>query len=641
MLLGDYVSSREIADLTHACDCYVSLHRAEGTGITMANAMAAAKPVIATGWSGNTDFMDASNSLLVRFDLVELDRDVGPYKLGGTWADPDVEHASALMRHVFDHPDEAAALGAAARRAIATRFSAESVGHAAAERLRVIAGRLEMTGWGPTTRPRAPVGHEHGGNAALMGAIRHIVEREVGDERPVVVVSKGDPVLVDLGDREAWHYPQDDDGVYAGYYPSDSATAIAHLERLRERGAGYFLVPATCGWWLRHYRELREHLDARYQLAAEDASCVLYRLDRVGSSVVARAPDRADDLGAQLEHLRATLIATGAWVGDLAPRVAATHERVAAIPDVLRDAFSTVAQAVAAVEGDVDDARVEIAELVARVGAIEKQRAIAPRLETRSLPAGPPAAELAVATVASVERVEQRVEQQLAARPYMSTDRFSTGDPDQPMGFSRTDGREDERAQRPTFADVFRGEPAFIADRQRIYLPFLRNCERVVDLGSGRGEFLDLLAEAGIEAEGVEHDGSLVRACRRRGLAVREQDALEFLEQVEPACLDGVFSAQFIEHVDPDRLGDLVVLARRALCRNGMFIAETVNPENHEALKTFHVDLTHQRPIFPQVLLHLCWEAGFDAAWIFYPLGGGFTQRRYDAVGEYAVVARA
>jgi SAM-dependent methyltransferase len=445
--------------------------------------------------------------------------------------------------------------------------------------------------------------------------------------------------------------------VYAGYYPSDSATAIAHLERLRERGAGYFLVPASCGWWLRHYRELREHLDSRYQLAAEDASCVLYRLDRVGTSVVARDPERGDDLGAQLEHLRATLAATGAWVGDLAPRVAATHEQVAVIPDVLRDAFSTVAQAVAAVEGDVDDARVEIAELVARVGAIEKQRAIAPRVETRSLPAGPSAAEprelaentartaaLAVATVASVgslERAEQHIEQQLAARPYMSTDRFSTGDPDRPMGFSRGDGREDERAQRPTFADVFRGEPSFIADRQRIYLPLLRNCERVVDLGSGRGEFLDLLAEAGIEAEGVEQDGSLVRACRRRGLSVREQDALEFLEQVEPACLDGVFSAQFIEHVDPERLGDLVVLARRALCRNGMFIAETVNPENHEALKTFHVDLTHQRPIFPQVLLHLCWEAGFDAAWIFYPLGGGFTQRRYDAVGEYAVVARA
>jgi SAM-dependent methyltransferase len=248
--------------------------------------------------------------------------------------------------------------------------------------------------------------------------------------------------------------------------------------------------------------------------------------------------------------------------------------------------------------------------------------------------------EVGVGAVGTIEKIE-RIERRLPARPYMSTDRFSTGDPDKPMGFSRSDGKEDDRAQRPTFADVFRGEPSFIADRQRVYVPFLRDCERVVDLGSGRGEFLDLLAEAGISAEGVEQDGSLARACRRRGLVVREQDALTFLEEVEPASLDAIFSAQFIEHVDPARLEDLVVLARRALREGGTFIAETVNPENADALKTFHVDLTHQRPIFPQVLLHLCWEAGFDAAWVFYPLGGGFTQRGYDTVGEYAVVARA
>src|SRR5260221_3529946 len=302
------------------------------------------------------------------------------------------------MRHVFDRPEEAVALGLAAQHAIATRFSAESLGQIAAERLRVIGERLRTAG------PRPPVAREHGGNAALMGAIRHIVEREVNDGRPVVVVSKGDPVLVDLGDRPAWHYPQDDDGVYAGYYPGDSATAIAHLEHLRERGAGHFLVPATCGWWLRHYRELRDHLDARYHLTAEDASCVLYRLDPVNSVSPVAPPGavdpvgqaRIDDLSAQIEHLRATLAATGEWVGDLAPRVNATDERVASMPGVLRDAFSTVSAAVAAVEGDVD-ARIEgiergqhqlagtLAGICARLDEfaahVESTRAIASRME--------------------------------------------------------------------------------------------------------------------------------------------------------------------------------------------------------------------------------------------------------------------
>jgi glycosyltransferase involved in cell wall biosynthesis/SAM-dependent methyltransferase len=718
-LLNDYVSAAAIADLTYGCDCYVSLHRAEGTGLTMAHAMAAGKPVIATGWSGNTDFMDASNSLLVRFDLVELERDVGPYKLGGIWADPDVAHAGALMRHVFDRPDEAAALGAAAQRSIAARFSAPHVAKAAADRLRVIAQRI-----GRTDRPGVRIPLEHGGNAALMGAIRHIVDREVTDARPVVVVSKGDPVLVELGDHPAWHYPRDDDGVYAGYYPSDSATAIAHLEQLRARGAGHFLVPATCRWWLDHYRELRDHLNATYQLSAEDASCVLYRLDPVGATAVPTPSPldaQLDDLRAQIEHLHATLTATGAWVADLAPRVSDTQDRVAALPEVLRSAFSTVTAAISDVEGGVDgrmegiershaslaglvartggkldqfalhveasrqanDARLQqlggkldrrltklaqladdrvgelgtqVAELSMRVGAAGDQRALGAGAASRRVgpsDADPWMPELSVgSSVLPVEvsevldrpsgaTAQEHLERRLGARPYTSTDRFWSSDPDQPMGFSRTDGREAERAERPTFADVFRGERSFIAERQRVYVPFFADCARVVDLGSGRGEFLDLLAEAGVTAEGVEVDGSLVRACRRRGLAVKEQDALAYLEQVEPASLDGLFSAQFIEHIDPACLGDLVVLARRALRQGGTFVAETVNPENYEALKTFHVDLTHQRPIFPQVLLQLCWEAGFEGAWVFYPLGGGFTQREYDAVGEYAVVARA
>jgi GT2 family glycosyltransferase/glycosyltransferase involved in cell wall biosynthesis/SAM-dependent methyltransferase len=652
-LLTEYLQASELADLMEACDAYVSLHRAEGLGLTMAHAMTAGKPVIATAWSGNTDFMDASNSLLVRFKLIEIEHDVGPYKAGATWADPDIDHASALMRYLFDDPDEGRALGLAAQRSIEARFSTERVAEAVKARLSIIGGRLEAA------RPRVPLlDVEHSGNPAVMAAIKRVVGDVLTDERPVVVISKGDPVLMDLGAHPAWHFPQNEDGQFAGYYPADSSTAIAHLEGLRERGAGYLLVPASCKWWLSHYRDFGQYLHDRYQLLAEDASCLLFGLEpglpRSGQAARRGArPDLAaeiDNLRAQVDHLRETLAATGEWVSDLAPRVASSQQQLTSLPGVLEEAFASVSGTIGALESDVS-ARLESIEEAQRhltEGTPGQQRTIVSG-EARLIGDGPAGVSLELAGVASpagevVRRVVDRIadiERRMSIRPYMSSDRFYTEDLDTPMGFSRADDRENGRRASPTFADVFRGEREFITDRQRAYLPLIRDSERVIDLGCGRGEFLELLDAEGIAGEGVEQDELLVRQCQARGLRVRRGDALSYLDAADSSSVGTIFCAQFIEHIPSDQLAHLVAQARRVLRPGGLLIAETVNPECPEALKTFHVDLTHQRPIFPQVLLQLCWEAGFDSAWVFYPLGGGFTQRSYDRVGEYAVIAQA
>lgn len=89
--------------MTELCDCYVSLHRSEGFGLTMAAAMAVGKPVIATGYAGNLDFMTESNSFLVPYQRVRVGEGNAPYSPASTWAEPDVDAASAMMRRVFDH----------------------------------------------------------------------------------------------------------------------------------------------------------------------------------------------------------------------------------------------------------------------------------------------------------------------------------------------------------------------------------------------------------------------------------------------------------------------------------------------------------------------------------------------------------
>ncbi len=132
----DAVFTREdTLALMEACDCYVSLHRSEGFGLTMAEAMLLGKPVIATNYSGNTDFMHPGNSLLVDFDLVRLDRDALPYKAGSRWAEPSVEHAARLMREVVQDRARARDLGAAARTELRRTLSLEAAGRRMAERL--------------------------------------------------------------------------------------------------------------------------------------------------------------------------------------------------------------------------------------------------------------------------------------------------------------------------------------------------------------------------------------------------------------------------------------------------------------------------------------------------------------------------
>ncbi len=95
----------------------------------------------------------------------------------------------------------------------------------------------------------------------------------------VIVASRGDEELLRFPAHDGWHFPQTPDGVYAGCYPTDGAAAVAELERLRERGGRWFLLPKTSLWWLEHYRELRAHLSAHYREVAREEACVMFSLE--------------------------------------------------------------------------------------------------------------------------------------------------------------------------------------------------------------------------------------------------------------------------------------------------------------------------------------------------------------------------
>ncbi len=141
-LLDSYMSKKELCGLIENCDCYVSLHRAEGFGLPIAEAMLLKKPIIATGWSGNLDFTTPENSLLVQYGFSTNSQDYGPYKRGMRWAEPDVEHAAKLMRIVVQDQAQAKSLGQKGAATIQQKYSKEAVAAAIGSRLEQIKGKV-------------------------------------------------------------------------------------------------------------------------------------------------------------------------------------------------------------------------------------------------------------------------------------------------------------------------------------------------------------------------------------------------------------------------------------------------------------------------------------------------------------------
>jgi glycosyltransferase involved in cell wall biosynthesis len=153
-IVDGYVAARERDALMALCDCYVSLHRSEGYGLTMAEAMAAARPVIATAYSGNMAFMHEGNSLLVPYRLSLIPDGCEPYPPGAEWAEPDLDEASRLMRHVWEQPDEARRLGRRAQEDVLRRNTPQRTAEFVARRLDEIRVERRAKAMDPHRAPR-------------------------------------------------------------------------------------------------------------------------------------------------------------------------------------------------------------------------------------------------------------------------------------------------------------------------------------------------------------------------------------------------------------------------------------------------------------------------------------------------------
>ena len=179
------------------------------------------------------------------------------------------------------------------------------------------------------------------------------------------------------------------------------------------------------------------------------------------------------------------------------------------------------------------------------------------------------------------------------------------------MGIATPAPAESDGFDYVTFEARMRGSRDEVRRRQQIYVDDFRRAAPVLDVGCGRGEFLSLLREAGVDTVGVDSDADMVQLCRSEGFAVEHGDAGTYLAQLEDESLGGVFAAHVLEHLRPALLVHLMTLVASKLRPGGVFIAETPNPLSLVALKNYFADLTHAQPLVPETLALLARQVGF------------------------------
>ena len=170
-----------------------------------------------------------------------------------------------------------------------------------------------------------------------------------------------------------------------------------------------------------------------------------------------------------------------------------------------------------------------------------------------------------------------------------------------------------------SFEDKFRGDKSEIKKRLLAYEPFLQilkqNNEKpaAVDLGCGRGEWLEILKQNGFAARGCDVSDEMIKECEKNDLEAKKQGAIEFLSELEDSSLALVSAFQLAEHLEFSELCELIKQARRVLKDGGILILETPNPENlRVATLNFYLDVTHVKPIPPMLLEYLCEFEGFS-----------------------------
>jgi O-antigen chain-terminating methyltransferase len=305
-----------------------------------------------------------------------------------------------------------------------------------------------------------------------------------------------------------------------------------------------------------------------------------------------------------------SLPSLGEQVGDVSHTVERIVER--SIPQ-LGEQLAAVADTVERLVGEGVPAVADHVALVSRT--VQELQAAHGRLYETSRAHGRHLDDLATRVADFGETIEEAAEREsgFAERLIAETDKLGAAVAD-----FETRLRPNLHFDSFDFARKHRGSEEELIRRLAKYAVAFGPVARVLDVGCGRGEFLQACREAGVGAYGIETDPDMVSRCRMKALEVVQADVLEHLRSLEDRSLDGIFMAQVIEHLTPSEIVDFVRLAADKMRRGGKIIVETINPDTFSALRWFWMDPTHRQPVSEATLRFLLEDAGFTLADVLY-----------------------
>ncbi len=371
---------------------------------------------------------------------------------------------------------------------------------------------------------------------------------------------------------------------------------------LNERWDILSLTPAFGGWRGRLQRRVWNIVAPLFERQHAFNSAVVDHLNRnvtVQQGIRESATNVIDEL-AKIIHVQSKLIL---FAQALTPFISTRDHEVSGLMRRINEDLADVTAGLAGtVSGVADELRKRWETTLARERRLEAQM--------DDLRATSAVAHQVTQTLKrEIGRVAAAPDSSATATPSGSTSSSSTSTSSDPVDSYKYVG----------FEDLFRGSQDDIRTRLESYLPYFEGAADVLDVGCGRGEFLELLRDHEVEARGIDINHEMVEQCRARGLTVDETDLRSYLTALPDGTLGGLFAAQVVEHLEPAYLLEVLDAAYHKLRPGSTVILETINVASWSAFFQSYVrDITHVRPLHPDTLRYLVTASGFQNVEVVY-----------------------